>query len=132
MTPWRKRPVRRGGYSLVELLVAATFLTIGLVGSLMVHTAARGLRRTAVETREATVALGNVMEEMRALTRAQVLAQFPDGAAIPVDDTALRNLVLIPDFRGFAIGDQTLEIELTATWTAFNRRARSFSFESAL
>ena len=76
--------------------------------------------------------LGNVIEEMRSLTPAEVASLYPEGEAIDVEAKALRALSVIPNYGGFVVGDSVLEIELTARWTAYDERVRSLTFESAL
>jgi len=115
---------------MVELLVASTILTVGIVASLVVYSTASNLRRTAAETRTASAVLGNLFETMRPLTTAEVAADYADGAAIPVDEPILRGLAVSVDQNGFVVGDTSLEMTLTATWTTFNGGQRTISFDT--
>ena len=125
----RNRP--RGGYSLIELLIASTFLVVGITGTLVVNTAAHSLRRTAAETRAATAVLGNLIETMRPLSADDVAEDYAEGVEIAVEESILNEAVVVVDHNGFAAGDTSLELSLTASWITFSGSERSITFDTA-
>lgn len=112
--------------------MAATFLTVGVAGTLVVHTAARRLSRTAAETRAASVLLGDLLEEMRFLTPDEVATTYPEDLSVDVGDTGLRDLRIVPEYHGFVAGSPNIQLSLTATWTTFQGAQRSITFDSAI
>lgn len=128
MTPITRSPRGKGGHSLVELLMAATFLTVGVAGTLVVHTAARRLTRTAAETRAVSVVLADVIEEMKLLTPDEIATDFPEGVPIDVGTSGLKDLAVVPDYGTFVAGQSTIDLSLTATWSTNNGGERSLTF----
>ena len=127
------RLLRRGaraGISLVEVLVSATVLSVGLGGIVVASVAAHNLTRTSQETRLATLALQQTIEPMLWFEPADLVANNPAGTAIALQDFGLEGLTIMPDYPGYAAGDSAVEITLTATWTTFDRRVRTLSIAS--
>ena len=118
------------GFGLVELLIAATVLCVGIAGILMTNTAARALLRTSEETRGATLAAQEALEAMDLLRTDEIVATFPGGAAVPTTEFGLRDLAVVPTYPDYVVGDGTVYVLLTVTWTAFDGGERTLTFET--
>ena len=112
------------------MLVSATVLSVGLAGILVSNVAARNLTRTSQETRLAMHALQQGAESMLLLEPADLVAANPEGVALAIGDFGLVGLQVVPTYPGYAAGDTAVEIRLTATWTTFDRRARTLWIET--
>lgn len=126
------RPGVRAGYSLVEVLIAATVLMAGVCGTLITNVASWNLTRTAEETKLVTIALSEAVERLRLLEPEEVTTTFPESAPLPDLDAALTELAIVPTYPGYAAGDGAITIQLRATWRTFDGQTRTVQFTTAV
>lgn len=131
-SPPAPRRHSRSGYSLVEVLVAATVLMVGITGTIITNVASSNLVQTSEETEMVTVALADTVERMKILSPDGVATTFPADTAIPGVDSPIDELQIEPTYPGFTAGDAAITIQLVATWTTFNGQTRTLRLTTAV
>ena len=114
-------------------MVAVTVLTIAISGTLAAHIAARNLTRSAFETEAAITALQAGMEQILLTARDDIPTTFPAGTPMVLDDFGLDALTVVPQYPNLVggVAPTSLEVQLQATWTAYDEGQRTFGVLSA-
>jgi len=131
----RIRRTENGGFSLLELLVAATVMTLAILGSLSAHAGSQKLARNARDTERAMSDLQAALEEVLLSPLEEVTTDFPNGAPIAAYDdlhlTGEQIVVTYPNFVGGTPPDP-LEVAVTVTWRGNAAGTRSLSLNTAM
>jgi hypothetical protein len=132
----RRRGGRRGGFTLVELAIAAVLLTVAILGALQAGVATHDLVVTTEETRTALSDLEAAMEQVLLLPLSAIpiaSSEFAEGEPVAAFERLhLREESIVADYPGYDGGDvpDPLEIVLTVSWTDFAGRPRSLSMRT--
>ena len=128
---------RRGGFTLVELMIAITVILVAVVSTFTAQISSHNLIRVSRETNTAIADLQAAMERVLLRPADQIplagAANFPPGASIAAfDDLHLDNERIVPAYPDFAGGDvpDPLQIVLTLTWDDYRGRPRSIRLAS--
>ena len=131
----RNLRTEKGGFSLLELLVAATVMTLAVLGSLSAHAGSQKLARNARDTERAMSDLQAAMEEVLLSPLDEVTTEFPDGTAMATfDDLHLTDeqvVVSYPNFVGATVPDP-LEVVITVTWRGTSAGQRSLTLSTLM
>lgn len=133
---WRLAHVaRRGGFSLVELMVAMTVLLVAVLGTLVAQLSSHTLLRQARETNVASADLAAAMESLLVLPADQIplAGRFPPNVPMAAfEDKSFASQSIVPTYPGFAGGTppDPLPIVLTMTFDDFQGRRRSLRLVS--
>lgn len=110
--PVRARACRRGGFTLVEVMVSSLVLVIGALGLLASVTAADRMVESSRQTRTAFDAARAVCEDMRSRSLSEVFAAYnattvddPSGATAPGVDFDVRGLSATLDDADGRVGE---------------------------
>lgn len=127
----------RSGFSLVEVLIGVTILSIAMLGAFSAHVAADRLTRESEEKEIARGILESAMQRVLLEGAADLAAgnTFVPGQPVAVPETGLlEGAVLTLQTPGYTFGDPAptvLAVRLDLTWTSDSGIARSLSMTSA-
>ncbi len=120
------------GFTLVEVLVAASILSITIVGMSQVFLYSATLGQATGNITQAINALQNKMEEIRNYDFGSLTTDYAPGGT-PGNTFSLTNLngtgtITISQFAG----PNLLEVQINANWQNTNRRAYSTTLRSLI
>jgi prepilin-type N-terminal cleavage/methylation domain-containing protein len=125
---------RKGGFTLIELMLAITVLVVALLAAVASHVSSYNLLRTSSETNAAMADLRGAMEDILTLnTSLQNLpaagSEFANGQPIAKyagKSFPTENIVATyPGYAGGAAIPDPLQIVLTITWNDYVGRPRT-------
>ncbi|QDU67824.1 PulJ/GspJ family protein [Engelhardtia mirabilis] len=129
---------RRRGFSVLELMLAMTVMTVGLVAAFSGQIGTQQVMRQSRETQLVLTRLETVMEYIHA-QKPEDLPTNPvvaHGKTAPLDDDlGLDNLKIITLYDGYVPGVEPpdpLHFKITGAWTDFEGRQRSLTLASVV
>ena len=132
----KSRATKRGlrsGTSIVEVMIAMTVLMVGVTGTIITNVSASQLSSTSEETRLATAALSDAVEQAKLLLGPNdIFATIPQNVPMQLPAVGLDNLQVTPSYPGFAVDDRTIVIRFVATWTTFDGGNRRLQLTTAI
>lgn len=124
----KRRDSRRGGergLTLVELMLSASVLLIGILAAYGTELSSLNLFKTSRETSTAAADLEAVMEQVLLLPHDSIPLTYPSGAAIAAyNNLHLSNETIVPTYPAGTTADP-LEIRLTISWNDYAGRPRT-------
>lgn len=129
---------RRRGFTLIELMIAITVLTVAVLSTFITQISSHNLMRTSRETNTAVADAQAAMEQLLLFSpMASVpLAASPYAAGQPIaafTGLHLRNETVVATYPGYAPGGAVpdpLQIVIEVTWNDFAGRQRRIRFAS--
>ena len=128
----------RGGFTILELMLAMTVMTVGLVAAFGGQVGTQQVIRQSKETQLVLTRLETVMEYIHA-QKPEDLPTDPvvaHGQTAPLDDDlGLRDLQIITLYQGYVPGldpPDPLHFTVTGSWTDFEGRNRTMTLASAV
>lgn len=121
----------RRGFTLIELMIAITVLTVAVLSTFITQISAHNLMRTSRETNTATADVQAAMEQLLLLPMNTIpiagSAYVPGQPVAAFTGLHLRDETIVPTYPNYAGGPTVpdpLQIVLTITWSDFAGRQR--------
>lgn len=130
------RRIRRKGFTLVELMIAITVMSLAVLTTFTSQLEAHSLVRQSGETNTAMADLQSAMEQVLILQVDQIpipASRFrADTEVASFSSLHLRNEAIVSTYPGYTGGSvpDPLQIVLTCTWNDFKGRQRSLRLAS--
>ena len=124
---------KRGGFTLIELMLAITLLVVAMLAAVTSHVSSYNLLRTSSQTNAAMADLRGAMEEAllqpidnlplagSLFANGQPIAKYA-GKSFPTENV----VATYPGYAGGAVPDP-LQIVLTITWNDYAGRPRTMT-----